>query len=361
MKKLLALTLATLMALTALIIVPASAEIGGYTELITMPVVKTSGDWSYYVEGGAATITGYTGSATAVTIPDKIDGYVVTSISEWAFYGHRSLTGVNIPDSVTTIGEAAFLYCTSLTGVTIPNSVTEIGWYAFGCCDSLTEIDVDPNNENFASVDGILFTKDKTTLIVCPGGKTSVTIPEGVTTIGEFAFIYCPSLTSVTIPDGVTELRYGSFGYCTALTDVTLPDGLTVIAERAFSNSTALTSITIPDSVTTIGKWAFSECDSLKTVYYGGSEKQWYTVNIDNTENGNGPLLNANIVFAVDDPLAKGDANGDGKINSKDVIAIMKAIVGAAPARFSKIAADFDESGKVNSKDVIAIMKAIVK
>ena len=131
-------------------------------------------------------------SLTSVTIPDS-----VTSICEYAFQGCTSLTSVTIPDSVTRIGAWAFESCTSLTSVTIPDSVTRIGSYAFRDCASLTGIWVAEGNSHYSSdVSGVLFNKDKTTLVQCPGAFAAYTIPNSVTIIGDSAFFYCTSLTS---------------------------------------------------------------------------------------------------------------------------------------------------------------------
>ena len=155
-------------------------------------------------------------SLTSVTIPNS-----VTSIGEYAFYDCTSLTSVTIPDSVTSICEYAFQGCTSLTSVTIPDSVTRIGSYAFRDCASLTGIWVAEGNSHYSSdVSGVLFNKDKTTLVQCPGAFAAYTIPNSVTIIGDSAFFYCTSLTSVTIPDSVTIIEGGAFSDCDNLTDV---------------------------------------------------------------------------------------------------------------------------------------------
>ena len=265
-------------------------------------------------------------SLTSVTIPDS-----VTSIGDYAFYGCESLTSVAIPGSVTSIGWSAFYGCASLTSVTIPDSVTSIGNCAFASCTSLTGIWVAEGNSHYANdASGVLFNKDKTTLVQCPGAFAAYTIPNSVTSIGEYAFSLCTSLTSVTIPDSVTSIGSGAFSNCAALTGIwvtegnshyssdasgvlfskdkttlvqcpgtlaacTIPDSVTSIVGYAFDGCTSLTNVTIPDSVTSIGYDAFSYCKSLTDVYYAGSEAQWKAISI--TSNGNDDLLNANIHY----------------------------------------------------------------
>ena len=252
-------------------------------------------------------------SLTSVTIPDG-----VTSIGEATFRYCTSLTSVTIPDSVTSIGDSAFDGCVSLTSVTIPDSVTSIGGGAFSNCAALTGIWVAEGNSHYSSdASGVLFSKDKTTLVQCPGTLAECTIPDSVTSIGDWAFAGCTSLTSVTIPDSVTSIGAWAFGNCTSLTSVTIPDGVTSIGEYTFYNCTSLTSVTIPDSVTSIGDsafdgcvtltsvtipdsvtriggYAFSGCESLTNVYFTGTEEAWNGITIDD---GNDALKNANIHY----------------------------------------------------------------
>ena len=252
-------------------------------------------------------------SLTSVAIPDS-----VTCIDNGAFYGCRSLTSVTIPDGVTSIGRSAFSWCTSLTSVTIPDSVTSIGSGAFSNCAALTGIWVTEGNSHYSSdASGVLFSKDKTTLVQCPGtlaactipdsvtsivgyafdgctSLTSVTIPDSVTSIGGRAFDGCTSLTSVTIPDSVTSIGKGAFYDCTSLTSVTIPGSVTSIGDDAFSGCASLTSVTIPNSVTSIGNYAFSCCGSLTDVYFTGTETAWNCITIGTA---NDALKNANIHY----------------------------------------------------------------
>ena len=139
--------------------------------------------------------------------------------------------------SVTSIGYQAFTNgesgCSSLTSITIPNSVTSIGEYAFSFCSSLT----------------------------------SITIPNSVTSIEYAVFCGCESLTSVTIPNSVTSIGAWAFAFCSSLTSVTIPNSVTSISGYAFADCSSLTSVTLPNSVTRIGVLAFDGCDKLVDVY----------------------------------------------------------------------------------------------
>ncbi|MBQ3093616.1 MAG: leucine-rich repeat domain-containing protein, partial [Clostridia bacterium] len=284
-----------------------------------------SGDFEYEVENGQATIIGYSGLATHLTVPSKLGGYPVVSIGDYAFGFCESLESVTIPDSVTTIADYAFSFCSSLTSVTLGNGVKTMGEGVFCFCDSLTAIKVNGDNAAYCDINGVLFTKNKKTLIQYPVGKTasSYTIPDNVTTIGgmafsgclslasviigsgvttieESAFALCESLTSGLIGKSVTALEEGAFSDCYALANVTIPDSVKVIKEYAFAVCESLTSVTMGNGVTTIGEGAFSDCDSLSDVYYGGSKEEWNAIAIGSW---NSDLIAATIHYT--NPVVK--------------------------------------------------------
>ena len=247
------------------------------TEYLILQGVESIEDYAFY----------RCTSLTNITIPNS-----VTSIGQEVFSDCRSLTNITIPNSVTSIGSNAFGYCRSLTNIVIPSSVTSIGDHAFYDCESLTSINVDSNNEKYMSDNGVLYTKDKKTLIKYPSKKdgTKYIIMQGVASIGDNAFEFCSSLTSITIPDSVTSIGGCAFVFCSSLTSITIPNGVTSIGSSAFFGCTSLTSITIPDSVTSIGDDAFYKCDSLSVLCKSNSYAEQYA-----KEN--------NIKYVIDDSV----------------------------------------------------------
>lgn len=206
---------------------------------------------------------------TALTSENITIAASVTNIRSYAFRGCTDLTTAPIGSGVTQISTFAFQNCTGLTSATIPASVTDFNCTAFDGCTSLTDITVAADNPNYKDVDGVMMSKDGTTLIRYPEGKTatSYTIPDGVTTIDTYAFKNNTHLTTVTIPEDVTTINNGAFYYCTSLASVTIPETITTINGSVFYYCTSLTSVTIPASVTEIKYRAFGYCTALTSVY----------------------------------------------------------------------------------------------
>lgn len=227
---------------------------------------------------------------TDLVIPATYRGLPVTAIGSKAFESVRSFKSVSIPASVTTIGEYAFAHC-GVTSVTFATNsqLTTVDRYAFFSSSSLQ----------------------------------SIALPDGVTTIGEAAFNGCNNITSISIPDSITTIEdraldfnssaftvYNNAKYLgnstnpylvlvkasdTSLTTCDIYTGAKIILIFAFDNCTSLKSVTIPNSVTTICNAAFYYCNSLSTVYYGGTAEEWADISIDST--GNDKLTSATVYY----------------------------------------------------------------
>ena len=197
-------------------------------------------------------------------------GSGVTKIGKSAFRGCEFLTEISIPEGVSEIGEFAFSY-TPLINITIPSSVSVIKDQAFSYCSSLTDITVDSANASYCDVEGVLFNKNQTTLIQFPVGKakSSYTVPETVTTIGNSAFEFCSGLASIVLPSNLTKIGNRAFYSCSALDSISIPNSVTTNGDSAFQNCTFLKSIVIPDSVTSLGEFAFSSCRLLERAVVG--------------------------------------------------------------------------------------------
>ncbi len=246
----------------------------GRANVVNMPVYKYSLD-----KDGNATITGYSGSVSALAIPQTIDGHKVVAIGNSAFEG-TCLVNVTIPDTVTDIGDYAFENCKQLSSVQLSNSLVSLGHDVFLSCTSLTSIRIPKSLESVSIFYGGPFkdcsalqnvelesgmTKIPNDLFKgCPG-FTTITIPDTVTEIGEDAFAYT-NLTSIIIPDTVTDIGNYAFSGCTELKDVTLPNIRKNIVAGMFENCTSLEKIVLPETVTAIRPDAFKGCTALKDI-----------------------------------------------------------------------------------------------
>ena len=222
-----------------------------------------------------------------VIIPPTIKNgpytYNVTSIGFWAFRRSSGLTSVVIPNSVTTIGNYAFSNCSNLTSVTMGRGVTSIDEWAFQNCNSLTKVIISDIAAwcaiSFKSVfsNPLFYAKhlycDAETII------TDLNIPDGVTTIGKYAFSNCSDLTSVTIANSVIEIRNSAFDGCSSLTSITIPSSVTSIGESVFWDCSSLTSVTFDQCVpTTFGTYVFNNTN-LKDLYYPAYACDYFTTN----------------------------------------------------------------------------------
>ena len=234
--------------------------------------------------------------------------FKVVAIDPYAFK-HSYITSVSIPSCVTSIGAEAFFGCRSLTEITLPPFLEELGKDALVYCPALESITIDAANNYLTTIDGILYNKDVTELIVVPGGRTElsnlpttvkkiktyacydsnltkVIFPVGleeieerafycdwyleeiefsntITKIGKEAFSLCTSLKKVDLPESLIDLEGAVFAECSSLESASFPDSITYIPDGTFYKCEALTRVKFPSALETLGIGVFSECDAL--------------------------------------------------------------------------------------------------
>ena len=215
-------------------------------------------------DANRATITGYSGNATALYIPGEIDGHEVVAIGDRAFENRTDLRTVMIPDSVTRINIGAFSGCINLANITLSKKIEKIGENAFYNCDSLQSVEIPKClNDVYARYDSIDIPNG--VFNECSNLKTII-FEEGSTVIADALFRGCDGLESVTIPNTVTQIYGYAFADCKNLKNINISDSVTVLGENVFQNDTSITEINLPDSITALGRGAFSGCNRLKSI-----------------------------------------------------------------------------------------------
>ncbi|MBR1529673.1 MAG: leucine-rich repeat domain-containing protein [Oscillospiraceae bacterium] len=225
----------------------------------------------------------YLGTAENVIIPEG-----VTEIGKHAFDGSETLKSVVIPEGVTCIREFAFARCKNLTSIVIPESVVTTGILVFGWCHNLksicfsgqnaeierdiflgcpglTEIKISEQNQKYTCQDGFLYDNQKKALLWCARNKTSVTVPEGIERIEEYAFFCCENLTAVRLPESLLSIGERAFWNCITLPEINFPENLIRIESCAFHGCEMLTSVTLPEHLSEIGERAF-DCNHLENI-----------------------------------------------------------------------------------------------
>ena len=218
----------------------------------------------------------------------KLSG--VKTIGQNAFYNCRKLTSVELSENLTTIESGAFQSCVALKNIDIPNKVTKLNDNTFSNCSSLKNVSigsgctsisttafdgtfsidritVSEDNKNYTVVDGVLYNKDMTTLVLYPKNRSGeFAVPDTVTTIANSAFDSSPNLTKVTIGKNVKTIGASAFGECKSLKTVIFEDSDTVqktICDYAFYKCPVLTTVDFGNAVKSIGNYAFYSCQSL--------------------------------------------------------------------------------------------------
>ncbi len=243
---------------------------------------KVEGDWEYsllnqwddekedYVPYGA-TLEKYNGKGTDVVLPEKIGGYDVLDINRYAFEDNDTIKSIKMPASIT--------YDFEIDATT------------------LESVEVDSQNVNYSSVDGVVYDKEKKNLIFCPRGKTSVKVPEGVQELNSNSFALCNKLKSVSLPDSLKIIGPYAFAFCESLASVSIPAGVTEIGLESFMDCKSLKTITIPASVESLDEYGFIGCKSLESINVDSANKNYISVD--------GVLFNKDKTMLIKCPAKK--------------------------------------------------------
>ena len=218
-------------------------------------------NFTYEIKKREATITGYEGSDTSVTIPAEIEGCAVTEIDYRAFYGCGSLETVQFPDTLKIIRSDAFRECNNLKNLVLPESLTELGSGVF-TSPYISQIMI-PKNVTDMGYAGLA---DLSAFSKCENLKI-VVFESGMKKIPAYALSQCKSVTTIEIPEGVTEIGESAF-WKTGIETIKLPNTLKSTGSSVLENCDFLKKITIPDQMTEIASRAFYGCDLLETVEF---------------------------------------------------------------------------------------------
>lgn len=365
-------------------------------------------------------------SLTGIDLSDNIK-----IISEEAFKT-TGLTALILPKKLKYIGDGAFNNCIHLTEIAIPNGTESIGTDAFGFCQKLTTVKLADSlisvgarafeetpwlqsrmqKEDFVIENGVLL-KASTRLngdILIPkgvrviGGEAfdnvgftedfdaakpmTVTVPEGVVTIGELAFCWCSSMTAIQLPSTLETIEESAFFNCFALNEIELPERLKTIGRYSFGNCQSLKAITIPKSVELIDCQAFERCDTLETVTILNPHTEIFDApdTFTNPEYMASPIIFTGVIrgyegstaqayakryerrfeaLANNEPTAQsGDISCDGTVDVADAVLLARFVSedpGVEITETGRQNADINQDGKMDSEDAILILKYIAK
>lgn len=179
----------------------------------------------------------------------------ITYIGFQAFSYCKSLSSVQLPDTLTGIGQHAFAYCKSLTSVLLPEGVKHIKDYAFAHCYHLQEL----------TLPATLKSIGKAAFCSCHG-LTRISIPDNAILLGSEVFADCKNLTEIKLPEGLLQLKSNSFAGCISLASVSLPPTVAYLGNSAFEGCNSFTRIDIPDKIVHIGDRVFADCHALEQI-----------------------------------------------------------------------------------------------
>lgn len=231
-----------------------------------MNEVEYNGFVAEISEDGKATIRGYWGDGGNLKIPKEIDGYPVTSVGV-VFWHKDNIKSLTFPEGIVSI--AGFSACFDLTNVYLPRSLERFEDYnPIDYCPAMKEVFVSPDNPRYASIDGVLFNKEKKELLYFPIShrSNSYSVPNGIKCIAEKAFADNHNLTSVSMSNSVTDIGPNAFQGCERLSKIVISESVSTIRENTFDNCKSLTEVILPNGLKEIDWRAFSRCPKLKRI-----------------------------------------------------------------------------------------------
>jgi hypothetical protein len=200
------------------------------------------------------------------------------AIGNELFADCTNLATLTLPDSLTSLAGSAFNNCASLTELTLPVGVSSgLGFTTFcSGCKKLTKIIVAEGNPVYSSLDGVLYNKEKTTILRYPCGNPAslFSFPNTIAEIGVGAFEGCVYLASIQMTENLRIVKNAAFKGCTALTSVTIPSMVTEVGGYAFENCSRLNSVTLPMFIPEIGYCTFKNCSNLSNVVIPSSVRE---------------------------------------------------------------------------------------
>ena len=224
-------------------------------------------------DANRATITGYSGNATALYIPGEIDGHEVVAIGDRAFENRTDLRTVMIPDSLEKIEFEAFYNCINLKIVDLSSNLTTIGYDVFGNCKSISKIEIPKSLKKFDGTWGSGTNLSYGAFGGCSNLKT-VNFEAGSTIVCAALFMGCDGIEEIELPDTITEIGDSAFKNCKNLDRITMNNGIEILESSAFEDCFSLTTINIPNTVKAISNSTFQDCTSLTEVHLSNILKE---------------------------------------------------------------------------------------
>jgi len=224
-------------------------------------------------DANRATITGYSGNATALYIPGEIDGHEVVAIGDRAFENRTDLRTVMIPDSVEKIEFEAFYNCINLKIVDLSSNLTTIGYDVFGNCKSISKIEIPKSLKKFDGTWGRGTNLSYGAFGGCSNLKT-VNFEAGSTIVCAALFMGCDGIEEIELSDTITEIGDSAFKNCKNLDRITMNNGIEILESSAFEDCFSLTTINIPNTVKAISNSTFQDCTSLTEVHLSNILKE---------------------------------------------------------------------------------------